>query len=169
MLIFTMELDESQSKLMGRLRGLKEDLLNWRNNLDTQVLKYKTELSDIKTALNIEIEQLRSVSICTHRTTLKRQQEDVSNSLKILGLQDTTDNDGSKGSGEGYASEGVSATLGNLKLDDNPESHNESSKAIVENNSVNPTVPHWVILCLQETTAEDTVEKTVEVESTSDE
>jgi hypothetical protein len=36
------ELDESQSQLMGRLRGLKEDLLNWRSSLDTQVTKYKS-------------------------------------------------------------------------------------------------------------------------------
>ncbi|KAG8093151.1 hypothetical protein GUJ93_ZPchr0012g20254 [Zizania palustris] len=108
------ELDESQSKLLDRLRGLKEDLLNWRNNLDTQVTKYKTELSDIKTALNSEIEELRS-DFQELRTTLKKQQEDVSNSLKNLGLQDTSDNDGNKESGEGNASEGVSATPGNLK------------------------------------------------------
>jgi hypothetical protein len=79
------------------------------------VTKYKSELSDIKTALNSEIEQLRS-DFQELRTTLKKQQEDVSNSLKNLGLQDATDNDGNKGSGEENASEGVSDTLGNLKV-----------------------------------------------------
>uniref|UniRef100_J3NDZ2 Uncharacterized protein n=1 Tax=Oryza brachyantha TaxID=4533 RepID=J3NDZ2_ORYBR len=155
------ELDESQSKLMGRLRGLKEDLLNWRTSLDTQVTKYKIELSDIKTALNSEIEQLRS-DFQELRTTLKKQQEDVSNSLKNLGLQDTTDNEGNKGSDEGnkgsdegIASEGVSDTLEKLKLDDNPKDHSESSSANEEKD---------------ETTAEDsTVDKTVKAESTSDE
>lgn len=43
------------------------------------------ELSDIKTALNSEIEQLRS-DFQELRTTLKKQQEDVSNSLKNLGV-----------------------------------------------------------------------------------
>ncbi|EAZ20767.1 hypothetical protein OsJ_36391 [Oryza sativa Japonica Group] len=148
------ELDESQSQLMGRLRGLKEDLLNWRSSLDTQVTKYKSELSDIKTALNSEIEQLRS-DFQELRTTLKKQQEDVSNSLKNLGLQDATDNDGNKGSGEENASEGVSDTLGNLKLDDTPKNHDESSDANDEKN---------------ETIAEDgTVDKTVKAESASDE
>lgn len=89
------------------------------------------------------------------RTTLKKQQEDVSNSLKNLGLQDATDNDGNKGSGEENASEGVSDTLGNLKLDDTPRNHDESSDANDEKN---------------ETTAEDsTVDKTVEAETASDE
>jgi len=79
------ELNDSQSELLGRLRGLKEDLENWRSNLDTQVTKYKVELSDIKSALNNEIEQLRS-DFQELRTTLKKQQEDVSLSLMNLGV-----------------------------------------------------------------------------------
>ncbi|CAD6269958.1 unnamed protein product [Miscanthus lutarioriparius] len=146
------ELSESQSELLGRLRGLKEDLLSWRSNLDSQVTKYKVELSDIKSALNNEIEQLRSVSITSAsckksvtfifrlrffgkyclvqdfqelRTTLKKQQEDVSLSLKNLGLQDATENDANKGNGED-TNEVLSANLGNLKLDGSSENYDES-------------------------------------------
>ncbi|KAL6643682.1 hypothetical protein ACP70R_018448 [Stipagrostis hirtigluma subsp. patula] len=122
------ELNESQSELLGRLRGLKEDLQSWRSNLDTQVQKYKVELSDIKSALNNEIEQLRS-DFQELRTTLKKQQEDVSLSLKNLGLQDTAENDGNKGTGEESTNEGLSANLGNLKLDDASENPDESKDA----------------------------------------
>ncbi|KAJ1254624.1 hypothetical protein BS78_08G089700 [Paspalum vaginatum] len=119
------ELNESQSELLGRLRGLKEDLQNWRSNLDTQVTKYKVELSDIKSALNSEIEQLRS-DFQELRTTLKKQQEDVTLSLKNLGLQDATENDENKGNGEGISNGGLSANLGELKLDGDPENHHGS-------------------------------------------
>ncbi|XP_062204615.1 uncharacterized protein LOC133906665 isoform X1 [Phragmites australis] len=122
------ELNESQSELLGRLRGLKEDLQNWRSNLDTQVTKYKIELSDIKSALNNEIEQLRS-DFQELRTTLKKQQEDVSLSLKNLGLQDATENDGNKESGEENTKEGLSANLENLKLDIASENLDESRDA----------------------------------------
>lgn len=121
------ELSESQSELLGRLRGLKEDLLSWRSNLDSQVTKYKVELSDIKSALNNEIEQLRS-DFQELRTTLKKQQEDVSLSLKNLGLQDATENDGNKGNGDG-TNEVLSANLGNLKLDGSSENYDESRES----------------------------------------
>ncbi|CAN6334301.1 unnamed protein product [Urochloa humidicola] len=131
------ELNESQAELLGRLRGLKEDLLNWRSNLDTQVTKYKVELSDIKSALNNEIEQLRS-DFQELRTTLKKQQEDVSLSLKNLGLQDATENDGSKASGEENTNEeDLSADLGNLKLDGASENHGEREENTNEDLSDN--------------------------------
>ncbi|KAK3139952.1 hypothetical protein QOZ80_5AG0393070 [Eleusine coracana subsp. coracana] len=122
------ELDQSQSELLGRLRGLKEDLQNWRSNLDTQVNKYRTELSDIKSSLNNEIEQLRS-DFQELRTTLKKQQEDVTLSLQNLGLQDATENDGNKKSGEKNTNEGLSANLGNLKLDDSSDHYEENRDA----------------------------------------
>ncbi|CAL4891836.1 unnamed protein product [Urochloa decumbens] len=130
------ELNESQSELLGRLRGLKDDLLSWRSNLDTQVTKYKVELSDIKSALNNEIEQLRS-DFQELRTTLKKQQEDVSLSLKNLGLQDATENDGSKASGEENTNEDLAANLGNLKLDSASENHGES-RDVKDDKTENP-------------------------------
>ncbi|OEL23028.1 hypothetical protein BAE44_0015956 [Dichanthelium oligosanthes] len=87
-----------------------------------------SELSDIKSALNNEIEQLRS-DFQELRTTLKKQQEDVSLSLQNLGLQDATENDGSKGSGEENTNEDLSANLGNLNLDDASKNHDESRDA----------------------------------------
>ncbi|KQJ86443.1 uncharacterized protein LOC100841257 [Brachypodium distachyon] len=128
------ELNESQTELLGRLRGLKEDLQSWRNNLDTQVQKYKSEISDIKTALNSEIDQLRS-DFQELRTTLKKQQEDVSISLKNLGLEDATENDGKNGTVEENTSVGaLLASPEIVKLDDNLESHEESSAVNEEKN-----------------------------------
>ncbi|XP_047048844.1 uncharacterized protein LOC124653822 [Lolium rigidum] len=147
------ELNESQSELLGRLRGLKEDLQSWRNNLDTQVKKYKTEISDIKTALNSEIDQLKS-DFQELRTTLKKQQEDVTVSLKNLGLEDATENDGKKGSEDENISEGALTDLGNLKLDDNPEKHDKSSGVEEEKN---------------ETPEDSVVDEVTKKESSSDE
>ncbi|XP_078175747.1 uncharacterized protein LOC144569328 isoform X3 [Carex rostrata] len=61
------ELNESQSELLGRLRGLKEDLQNWRVKLDTQVKTYKDDFQEL-------------------RTTLQKQQNDVAASLMDLGM-----------------------------------------------------------------------------------
>jgi chromosome segregation ATPase len=52
------ELNESQTELLGRIRGLKECLHSWRVKLDTQVKTYQDELSDLKKALSSEMEQL---------------------------------------------------------------------------------------------------------------
>ncbi|KAM0845474.1 hypothetical protein ACQ4PT_056372 [Festuca glaucescens] len=159
------ELNESQSELLGRLRGLKEDLQSWRNNLDTQVKKYKTEISDIKTALNSEIDQLKS-DFQELRTTLKKQQEDVSVSLKNLGLEDATENDGKKGSEDENISEGALTGLGQPEskyimasgllhnLDDNPENHGRSSGVEEEKN---------------ETPEDSVVDEVTKKESSSDE
>ncbi|XP_008789928.1 uncharacterized protein LOC103707281 [Phoenix dactylifera] len=42
------ELNESQSELLLKLQGLKENLQNWRSKLDAQVKTYKDELSELK-------------------------------------------------------------------------------------------------------------------------
>jgi len=54
------------------------------------------------------------------RTTLKKQQEDVSLSLMNLGLQDATENDASNGSGEENTNVDLSANLGSLKVSRSP-------------------------------------------------
>ncbi|CDO98883.1 unnamed protein product [Coffea canephora] len=46
-----------------------------------------SELSELKKSLNVEVDQLRS-EFQDLRTTLRQQQEDVTASLKNLGLQD---------------------------------------------------------------------------------
>lgn len=55
--------------------------------MDSQVKTYREELSELKKSLNVEVEQLRS-EFQDLRTTLQQQQEDVTASLKNLGLQD---------------------------------------------------------------------------------
>ncbi|KAJ4825991.1 hypothetical protein Tsubulata_051185 [Turnera subulata] len=80
------ELTESRTELLNRIQGLKQDLQNWRSKLDTQVKIYREELSDLKKSLNVEVDQLRS-EFQELKSTLQQQQEDVTASLKNLGLQ----------------------------------------------------------------------------------
>nr|GEY86481.1 CAP-Gly domain-containing linker protein 1 [Tanacetum cinerariifolium]GEZ09369.1 CAP-Gly domain-containing linker protein 1 [Tanacetum cinerariifolium] len=97
------ELSESRAELLNRIQNLKNDLQSWRSKLDTQVKSYRDELSDLKKTLNVEVDQLRS-EFQELRTTLQQQQEDVTVSLKNLGLQDVSgdvkDAEGSKVEGE---------------------------------------------------------------------
>ncbi|KAL3508082.1 hypothetical protein ACH5RR_033464 [Cinchona calisaya] len=81
------ELNESRQELLNRIQNLKQDLQGWRSKLDTQVKVYRDELLELKQTLNIEVDQLRS-EFQELRTTLQQQQEDVTASLKNLGLQD---------------------------------------------------------------------------------
>jgi hypothetical protein len=39
-----------------------QDLQEWRGKLDTQVKTYREELGELRSTLNIEVEQLRTVS-----------------------------------------------------------------------------------------------------------
>jgi predicted nucleic acid-binding Zn-ribbon protein len=79
------ELNESQTELLGRIRGLKECLHSWRVKLDTQVKTYQDELSDLKKALSSEMEQL-TLDFQELRTTLQKQQDDVAASLLNLDI-----------------------------------------------------------------------------------
>ncbi|XP_074585095.1 uncharacterized protein LOC141840902 isoform X4 [Curcuma longa] len=81
------ELNESQSELLARLQGLKQDLQSWRTKLDTQVKTYKDELSELKSRLNTDVEALTS-DFKDLKTTLQKQQEEVTASLKNLGLNE---------------------------------------------------------------------------------
>ncbi|KAL5097998.1 hypothetical protein RYX36_002325 [Vicia faba] len=83
------ELNESRSELLGRIQSLKQDLQGWRSKLDTQVKVYRDELTVLKKTLNVEVEQLRT-EFQDLRTTLQQQQEDVTASLRNLGLQDAS-------------------------------------------------------------------------------
>lgn len=58
--------------------------------MDTQVKVYRDELSELKKTLNVEVDQLRT-EFQDLRTTLQQQQEDVTASLRNLGLQDVSD------------------------------------------------------------------------------
>ncbi|KAI5650736.1 hypothetical protein M9H77_36741 [Catharanthus roseus] len=88
------ELNESRQELLSRIQNLKQDLQSWRSKLDSQVKTYRDfyvtqELSDLKKSLNVEVEQLRT-EFQELRTTLQQQQEDVTASLKNLGLQEAS-------------------------------------------------------------------------------
>ncbi|KAL6548259.1 hypothetical protein OROGR_008680 [Orobanche gracilis] len=80
-------LAESRQELLDRIQNLKQDLQNWRMKLDTQVKVYHNELSQLKKSLNTEVDQLRT-EFQELRTTLQQQQEDVTSSLRSLGLQE---------------------------------------------------------------------------------
>ncbi|KAJ8573868.1 hypothetical protein K7X08_010379 [Anisodus acutangulus] len=81
------ELTESRQELLNRIQSLKTDLQSWRYKLDGQVKVYRDELSELKKSLNVEVDQLRS-EFQELKTTLQQQQEDVTTSLRNLGLQD---------------------------------------------------------------------------------
>ncbi|GKC65479.1 hypothetical protein Tco_1098077 [Tanacetum coccineum] len=70
---------------------------------NSDIARKSEELSDLKKTLNVEVDQLRS-EFQELRTTLQQQQEDVTVSLKNLGLQDVSgdvkDTEGSKVEGE---------------------------------------------------------------------
>ncbi|GKV31502.1 hypothetical protein SLEP1_g40188 [Rubroshorea leprosula] len=83
------ELNESRAEVLNRIQGLKQDLQNWRSKLDTQVKIYSDELTELKKTLNVEVEHLRS-EFQELRNTLHQQQEDVTASLRNLGLQDVS-------------------------------------------------------------------------------
>ncbi|KAK6138916.1 hypothetical protein DH2020_027331 [Rehmannia glutinosa] len=59
--VLSVELAESRQELLGRIQNLKQDLQNWRMKLDTQVMVYRDELSELKKSLNTEVEQLRTL------------------------------------------------------------------------------------------------------------
>ncbi|KAH0458585.1 hypothetical protein IEQ34_011399 [Dendrobium chrysotoxum] len=84
------ELNESQSELLNRLQGLKQDLQDWKSKLDTQVKTYKDELIELKKVLNTDLDQLKS-DFQELRTTLQQQQDDISDSLRNLGLDDLSE------------------------------------------------------------------------------
>ncbi|XP_012487509.1 uncharacterized protein LOC105800754 [Gossypium raimondii] len=84
------ELNESRAELLSRIQGLKLDLQNWRSKLDTQVKIYRDELTDLKKTLNVEVDQLRT-EFQDLRNTLHQQHEDVTASLRNLGLQDVSE------------------------------------------------------------------------------
>ncbi|XP_061976659.1 uncharacterized protein LOC133697863 isoform X2 [Populus nigra] len=68
------------------------DLQSWRSKLDTQVKIYRDELSELKKSLNVEVVQLRT-EFQELKNTLQQQQEDVTASLRNLGLQDSAGDD----------------------------------------------------------------------------
>ncbi|XP_022741157.1 uncharacterized protein LOC111292824 isoform X1 [Durio zibethinus] len=81
----TAELNESRTELLSRIQGLKQDLQNWRSKLNTQVKIYHDELTELKKTLNVEVEQLRT-EFQELRNTLHQQHEDVTASLRNLGV-----------------------------------------------------------------------------------
>ncbi|ONK61586.1 uncharacterized protein A4U43_C08F31510 [Asparagus officinalis] len=87
------DLDESQSELLSRIQGLKQNVQSWRSLVDTQLKSYKDEMTGLKKQLESELEQLSS-DFKELKTTLQKQQEDVTNSLKNLGLQDAPKHSG---------------------------------------------------------------------------
>ncbi|KAK9671886.1 hypothetical protein RND81_12G061600 [Saponaria officinalis] len=81
------ELMESRSEISNRIQNLKQDLQNWRTKLETQVKSHREELTELRKSLEVEVTQLKS-EFQGLRTTLQQQQEDVTASLRNMGLQD---------------------------------------------------------------------------------
>ncbi|KAM7485096.1 hypothetical protein LguiA_001105 [Lonicera macranthoides] len=84
-----MENSDSSPSMPPTVPLSSSDLQSWRSKLDTQVKTYRDELSGLKQSLNVEVDQLRS-EFQELRTTLQQQHEDVTASLRNLGLQDVS-------------------------------------------------------------------------------
>ncbi|CAH9083423.1 unnamed protein product [Cuscuta epithymum] len=113
------ELSESRQELISRIQNLKQDLQSWRSKLDTQVKVYRDELSDLKKSLNGEVDQLRS-DFQLLKSTLQQQQDDVTASLRNLGLQDVD---------EVKEAEGGAKTENNGKKAEDPSEQNVNETA----------------------------------------
>lgn len=103
------ELNESRTELLSRIQSLKQDLQNWRSKLDTQVQSHRNELVELRKSLDVEVGQLR-LEFQGLRTTLQQQQEDVTASLRNLGLQDPPNDAGTvthKVNNENYDAEAI--------------------------------------------------------------
>ncbi|XP_078446949.1 uveal autoantigen with coiled-coil/ankyrin isoform X1 [Wolffia australiana] len=82
------QLAESREELVEGIQELKQELQNWRVKLDTQVKSCTNELFEIKILLSTELEKFKS-EFLELRSTLHLQQDEVTSSLKSLGLQDS--------------------------------------------------------------------------------
>ncbi|KAK9086437.1 hypothetical protein Syun_028831 [Stephania yunnanensis] len=113
-IVVLFELSASRTELMTRIQGLKQVLVEkWFHLFGFAGLEFEdteteevddkygemgdihsslsdNELTDLKKSLNVEVEQLRS-EFQELKSTLQQQQEDVTNSLKNLGLQDLSE------------------------------------------------------------------------------
>ncbi|CAN6219898.1 unnamed protein product, partial [Urochloa humidicola] len=54
------ELTSSQAELLERIQKLKQEVQNWRSNVETQVKTCQNEIQDLKKGLYSEVEQLKS-------------------------------------------------------------------------------------------------------------
>ncbi|KAL6896904.1 hypothetical protein ACP4OV_007476 [Aristida adscensionis] len=54
------ELTSSQTELLERIKKLKQEVQNWRSNLETQVKTCQNELQELNKGLNSEMDQLKS-------------------------------------------------------------------------------------------------------------
>ncbi|KAK8461048.1 hypothetical protein SEVIR_2G438800v4 [Setaria viridis] len=53
------ELTSSQAELLERIQKLKQEVQNWRSNVETQVRTCQNELQGLKKGLDSEVEQLK--------------------------------------------------------------------------------------------------------------
>ncbi|VFQ79253.1 unnamed protein product [Cuscuta campestris] len=141
------ELSESRQELLSRIQNLKQDLQSWRSKLDTQVKVYRDfvlrisqELSELKKSLNGEVDQLRS-DFQLLKSTLQQQQEDVTASLRNLGLQDVAE--GNKDEGATFGNNGTEGQ------DLSKENAKETPKSAMESPSPPRSAMESLDLCFE--------------------
>ncbi|XVF66234.1 hypothetical protein PTKIN_Ptkin10aG0019200 [Pterospermum kingtungense] len=83
------ELNQSRTELLGRIQGLKQDLQNWRSKLDNQVKIYRDELTELKKTLNVEVEQLRTVSASSIKKNFILNEKDKLSKMSILEIRNS--------------------------------------------------------------------------------
>ncbi|XP_020108331.1 uncharacterized protein LOC109724082 isoform X4 [Ananas comosus] len=82
-LICYQQLTESQTELLARIQGMKQEVQKWRSTLDTQVKAYKVDILELKKELNSELNQLR-IEFKELNTNLQVQQNSLTSGRRNL-------------------------------------------------------------------------------------
>ncbi|XP_020108330.1 uncharacterized protein LOC109724082 isoform X3 [Ananas comosus] len=77
------QLTESQTELLARIQGMKQEVQKWRSTLDTQVKAYKVDILELKKELNSELNQLR-IEFKELNTNLQVQQNSLTSGRRNL-------------------------------------------------------------------------------------
>nr|TKW36414.1 hypothetical protein SEVIR_2G438800v2 [Setaria viridis] len=68
------ELTSSQAELLERIQKLKQEVQNWRSNVETQVRTCQNELQGLKKGLDSEVEQLK-LEMKEIRSAIQKEKE----------------------------------------------------------------------------------------------
>ncbi|CAM0907398.1 unnamed protein product [Alopecurus aequalis] len=77
------ELTSSQEELLGRIQILKQEVQNWRSNLEAQGKTFKNELLEVKEALSSEVQYLKS-DIKEIRSAIQEEKGSVTTPFRNL-------------------------------------------------------------------------------------
>jgi len=84
------ELTSSQAELLERIQKLKQEVQNWRSNIETQVKTCQNELQGLKKGLDSEVEQLKS-EMKAMRSAIQEEKGNLPAQITSLESNDDTE------------------------------------------------------------------------------